>query len=77
MLAKDKIDRINALAKKAKEGTLTEQEAKERTTLRKEYLESFRSNMRNTIENVKVVDAAGNDVTPAKVKEAQAKKFLN
>lgn len=78
MLSKEKIARINELSKKKKAGTLTEAEAKEQTALRKEYLDSFRNSMRNTIENVKVVDAAGNDVTPAKVKEAQQhKKFLN
>jgi len=78
MLSKEKIARINELSKKKKAGTLTEAEAKEQTALRKEYLDSFRNSMRNTIENVKVVDAAGNDVTPAKVKAAQQnKKFLN
>lgn len=78
MLSKEKIARINELSKKKKAGTLTEAEAKEQTVLRKEYLDSFRNSMRNTIENVKVVDAAGNDVTPAKVKAAQQnKKFLN
>ena len=31
--------------------------------------------MRETIENVKVIDAEGNDVTPEKVKQAKKKKF--
>ena len=80
MLSKEKITRINELAAKKKAGTLTVEEAKEQTALRKEYLDSLRSSMRNTIENVKVIDAAGNDVTPAKVREAQKNKlnkFLN
>ncbi|MFJ6207574.1 DUF896 domain-containing protein [Lysinibacillus sp. NPDC092081] len=80
MLSKEKINRINELSAKSKSGTLTEAEAKERTALRKEYLDTFRATMRDTIENVKVVDAEGNDVTPEKVKQAkQAKKnkFLN
>lgn len=78
MLSKEKIARINELAAKKKGGTLTEIEAKEQTALRKEYLDSLRSSMRNTIESVKVIDAAGNDVTPAKVLEAQKRnKFLN
>lgn len=78
MLSKEKINRINELAAKKKAGTLTEVEAKEQTALRKEYLDSLRTSMRNTIENVKVIDAAGNDVTPAKVLEAQKRnKFLN
>jgi len=78
MLSKEKIARINELAAKKKAGTMTEVEAKEQTALRKEYLDSLRSSMRNTIESVKVIDAAGNDVTPAKVLEAQKRnKFLN
>lgn len=77
MLSQEKIARINELSKKAKEGTLTEREAKERSVLRKEYLESFRKSMRTTIENVKVVDEEGNDVTPAKVKALQEKRKLN
>lgn len=45
--------------------------------LRKEYLTSFRQSMRNTIENVTVMDEQGNDVTPEKVKQAKAKRNLN
>ena len=77
MLSKEKISRINELSKKKKMGTLTEAEAKEQTQLRKEYLDTFRNSMRETIENVKIVDQEGNDVTPEKVKEAKKKKFLN
>ncbi|SOB94027.1 uncharacterized protein YnzC (UPF0291/DUF896 family) [Ureibacillus xyleni] len=75
MLSKEKIERINALSKKAKAGTLTEEEAKERTLLRKEYLESFRNSFRNTIENVQVYDANGNEVTPEKIKNIQKNKL--
>ena len=53
------------------------EEAKEQTQLRKEYLETFRSSMRDTIEHVKVVDPDGNDVTPEKVKQARDSKYLN
>lgn len=77
MLSKEKINRINELSAKAKAGTLTEAEAKERTALRQEYLDTFRATMRNTIENVKVIDEEGNDVTPEKVKQAKKNKFLN
>lgn len=75
MLSKEKIARINELSKKAKEGTLTDAEAKERTVLRKEYLDSFRSSFRNTIENVQIFDAAGNEVTPEKIKKIQKNKL--
>lgn len=78
MLSKEKLARINALSKKAKEGTLTEEEAKERTALRKEYLDTFRETMRDTIEHVKIVDPEGNDVTPDKIKNIKKQKgFLN
>lgn len=75
MLSKEKIARINELSKKKKAGMLTEEEAKEQSALRKEYLDTFRATMRDTIESVKIVDEQGNDVTPEKVKHAKASKF--
>ncbi|ARK22795.1 DUF896 family protein [Sporosarcina sp. P26b] len=78
MLSEKKIQRINELAKKKKTTGLSIEEAKEQTQLRKEYLETFRSSMRETIESVKVLDPEGNDVTPEKVKQARAnQKPLN
>ncbi|WP_432359194.1 DUF896 domain-containing protein [Sporosarcina sp. UB5] len=77
MLSQDKIKRINELSKKSKTIGLSIEEAKEQTQLRKEYLESFRSSMRDTIENVKIIDPQGNDVTPEKVKDSRTKKYLN
>ncbi|MBN8199699.1 MULTISPECIES: DUF896 domain-containing protein [Bacillaceae] len=77
MLPKQKLARINALAKKAKESGLTEAEAKEQTSLRKEYLETFRSGMLNTLKGVTIVDPKGNDVTPKKLKEFQNKNRLH
>lgn len=77
MQFKEKIDRINVLANKAKTSGLSIEEAKEQTRLRKEYLESFRASMRDTIEHVKVLDPEGNDVTPDKVKRLRDGKYLN
>lgn len=77
VLSSEKINRINELSKKSKSSGLTMEEAKEQTNLRKEYLETFRSSMRETIEHVKVIDPNGDDVTPEKVKASKAKKFLN
>lgn len=51
-----KIDRINALAKKAKEGQLTNGEIVERDALRKEYLAAVRKNLRSQLDNIKIVD---------------------
>ena len=52
MLSKEKLARINQLAKKAKETGLTEIEAKEQSKLRGEYLQGFRSSMLNTLKSV-------------------------
>ena len=77
MLEESKINRINELAKKSKTSGLSIEEAKEQSQLRSEYLKTFRSSMRDTIESVKVIDPEGNDVTPGKVKDVRDKKFLN
>ncbi len=77
MQLNDLIARINVLANKAKTTGLTEEEAKEQSKLRGKYLETFRKQVLNSIENVKVIDPLGNDVTPEKLKRLQAKKRLH
>lgn len=77
MLSPEKLARINELAKKKKTVGLTMEEAKEQTVLRKQYLEVFRSHMKQTIENVTVIDPEGNDITPDKVKQVKSNKFPN
>lgn len=71
MLSQEKLSRINELANKKKTQGLTEEEAKEQSKLRSEYLEIFRKSFKDQIENTKVIDPEGNDVTPEKVKEIQ------
>jgi uncharacterized protein YnzC (UPF0291/DUF896 family) len=71
MLSKEKLARINQLANKAKKTKLTEQEAKEQSKLRGEYLQTFRDSMLNTLKSVSIVDPKGNDVTPEKLKQLQ------
>lgn len=68
MLSKEKIARINELARKKKQEGLTKDEAKEQSRLRSEYLHAFRQSMIKTIEKVTVIDPLGNDVTPNKIK---------
>ncbi|EKN70626.1 hypothetical protein BABA_04264 [Neobacillus bataviensis LMG 21833] len=68
MLSKEKMTRINELARKAKATGLTELEAKEQSKLRSEYLATFRSNMLDTLTNTKFIDPEGKDVTPEKLK---------
>ncbi|MGX7024420.1 DUF896 family protein [Vagococcus hydrophili] len=78
MLSKEKLARINELAKKAKTETgLTAAEKQEQAELREEYLHRFRGGMRNHIEGMKVVDTEGNDVTPDKLKDIQKDKGLH
>lgn len=55
-----KIDRINELAKLAKQRELTPEEAAERQTLRKEFLADFRKNLTDTLDNTYLVDEQGN-----------------
>ncbi|HDK5727244.1 TPA: DUF896 domain-containing protein, partial [Staphylococcus pseudintermedius] len=43
---------------------------------RSEYLEVFRSSFKSQIENTKVIDPDGNDVTPEKLKEVQKQNQL-
>lgn len=77
MLSKEKLARINELARKAKQTGLTAMEAKEQTKLRAEYLQTFRSSMLNTLKSVTVIDPKGNDVTPEKLKKLQEKNRLH
>lgn len=77
MLSQEKLDRINELSRKNQDGTITEEEQKERKALHEEYLEAFRGGWRNTIEGLKIVDPEGNDVTPDKLKKIQAEKGIH
>ncbi|TCT26669.1 uncharacterized protein YnzC (UPF0291/DUF896 family) [Melghiribacillus thermohalophilus] len=69
MISKDKIQRINELARKAKSEGLTEKERNEQQNLRQEYLKSVRESFKNQLKSIKVVDPSGKDVTPEKLKE--------
>lgn len=57
------IERINHLAHKE---NLTQAEKEEQAKLRKEYVRQFKEGFRQTLDNVKVVDEEGNDITPKK-----------
>lgn len=66
------LERINQLAKKAKEVGLTEIEKTEQTDLRKEYLQIFRGSVQSILLNATIYDPNGDNVTPEKLKKDQA-----
>lgn len=53
------IARINELARKAKTGKLTEEEAAEQAKLRKEYIAAVRNNLRSQLDNIDIQEADG------------------
>lgn len=59
-MTKEKINRINELAKKSKVTGLTLKEKEEQARLRNEYISDVRSNFVKSIENVVVIDENGN-----------------
>ncbi len=56
MLKKEKIDRINHLAKKSRGEGLNDEEKKEQEQLRKEYIEKFREHFKGHLSRVKFVE---------------------
>lgn len=54
-----KIDRINALAKKAKTEGLTPEETAERQALREEYIAEFRGSLKAQLDNTLVINPDG------------------
>ena len=58
-MEKSKIDRINALAKKAKALGRTERETAERDALRKEYLADMRTAFKQQLDSTYVQTADG------------------
>ena len=60
-MTKEKIDRINELARKSKtaEG-LTLAEKEEQAKLRREYIDSYKANLIGQLDNTYIVDEKGN-----------------
>lgn len=59
-----KIDRINELARLAKQRELTAEEAAERQSLRAEYIAAFRASLTAQLESTVIVDKDGNRIKP-------------
>lgn len=75
MLKKEKIDRINHLAKKSKGEGLTDEEKKEQEQLRKEYMEKFREHFKGHLNRVKFVeDLSEEELAKIQKENAQIQK---
>ncbi len=60
-MTKEKIDRINELARKSRtESGLSEEEKAEQAALRREYIDSFKRSLTSQLENTYIVDENGN-----------------
>lgn len=58
-MTEEKIKRINELYHKSKSEGLTDAEKEEQQILRKEYIESFRRNLRGQLDNISIREADG------------------
>ncbi len=59
-MKQEKIDRINELARLAKERELTEAEQTERAALRRAYIDSVKASLVGHLDNTYLVDEKGN-----------------
>ena len=64
-----KIERINELARRAKEGELTDEEKVERAALRQEYVNAVLGDLKNQLNNTYVMDEKGNKTKLTEWKE--------
>ncbi|SFT13520.1 DUF896 domain-containing protein [Paenibacillus sp. BC26] len=68
------LNRINELSRKQKDTGLTDAEQTEQAELRKEYLRIFRGSVGSLLLHSTIIDPDGNDVTPEKLKQEQARR---
>ena len=66
MEMKEVIDKINTLNATKKERELTVEESEELAKYRQLYLQNFKANMRNILDNTRVINENGEDITPKK-----------
>ncbi|MDD6042771.1 MAG: DUF896 domain-containing protein [Eubacteriaceae bacterium] len=56
-MTEEQIKRINELARKSKtEEGLTDAEKEEQQLLRRQYIDSFKANLRAALDNIEIVD---------------------
>ena len=69
-MEKQKLDRINELSRKSRTEELTPEEKAEQFTLRGEYIEEFRSSLKNTLDHTYIQKPDG---TREKLQQKPAK----
>lgn len=74
MITQEKIDRINFLARKAREQELTEEEKQEQKNLRAEYVAAFKKSLENTLDNTVIQRPDGTRESVRKRKNAKGNK---
>ncbi len=72
-MEKNKIDRINELARKKKEEGLSEEELAEQAALRAEYIREFRSQFGSVLENTVIQYPDGSRQTLPDMKKSKKK----
>ncbi len=75
-MTEEQIKRINELARKQKEGCLTDAEKEEQAILRRQYIDSYKRNLIAQLENTYLVDEKGNK-TKLTQRESKNKKPLS
>ncbi len=58
-MTKEKIERINFLAKKSRAEGLSEEEKQEQAILRREYIDSFKASLVSQLENTYILEPDG------------------
>lgn len=69
MTMEERIARINALARKQKSEGLTEEEKAEQAVLRREYIDSVKSNLSVQLDSIRVVSEDGKKHKLHKIKK--------
>lgn len=59
-MEKEKLERISFLSRKSRETELTQEELAEQQQLRREYIDSMKQNLRETLDSTVIVDKDGN-----------------
>lgn len=76
-MEKEKLERINELAKKRKAGTLTEEEAEERAALHQEYINEIRLSFGAILDNTVIEYPDGTRKVLKKDKDEKADNNKN